>query len=262
MSGITRFSARYWADGPDYSNTYYTCRHDPADPRHTTRGTLPRTISVREDLLLEAIRGFFATHVFGPDRRELLAASMPDTAADDRQQREKQAAALRKRLRQIDTAENAQAREIETLAHLTDPNAPALVALRARILARFTELEDERTQINTKLTSLDKTEPKAGDPALLDKLPILGDILADAPVRLQQELYQAFDLQALYKKNTHQVSISVTITDSTPAPSLPSSPPQAPVMAAQPTPLATQNRLIFRMLSNHLSGWCCARPAR
>lgn len=45
---------------------------------------------------------------------------------------------------------------------------------------------------------------------------MLGDTLADASPRFHQELYQAFDLQALYNKNDHQVSISITITDSTP----------------------------------------------
>jgi site-specific DNA recombinase len=215
MSGITRTYTRYWADGPDYSNTYYACHHNPDDPRRTVPDTHPRTISVREDHLLQAIRDFFTTHIFGPDRAALLAATMPATAADDQARRDQQTAALRKRLRQIDTAENAQAREIETLAHLTDPHAPALTALRQRILARFTELETERTHINTQLADLDKSEPQAGDPSLLDALPYLGDILAAAPARLQQQLYQAFDLQLLYKKNMHQVSISVTITDST-----------------------------------------------
>ena len=52
MSGITRTATRYWADGPDYSNTYYTCSHDPDDPRHTAPDGHPRTISVREDHLL------------------------------------------------------------------------------------------------------------------------------------------------------------------------------------------------------------------
>jgi hypothetical protein len=37
MSGITRTSPRYWAEGPDYSSTYYACHHDPANPRHTAR---------------------------------------------------------------------------------------------------------------------------------------------------------------------------------------------------------------------------------
>jgi hypothetical protein len=84
------------------------------------------------------------------------------------------------------------------------------------VLARFTELEDERTQINTQLTTLAKTDPGPGDPALLEALPLLGNLLAEAPARLQQQLYEAFDLQALYKKNMHQVTIHITITDSTP----------------------------------------------
>jgi hypothetical protein len=45
---------------------------------------------------------------------------------------------------------------------------------------------------------------------------MLADLLTDAPARLQQQLYDAFDLQALYNKNLHQVTIHVTITDSTP----------------------------------------------
>ena len=211
MCGIVRT-----AHHPDRSATYYSCKHNPADPRRTVPEDHPKTISVREDHLLHAIGDFLATHVFGPDRKKLLAATLPATAADDQANRDKQTAALRKRLRQIDTAENAQAREIETLAHLDDPHAPALTALRSRILARFTELEDERTHIARQLADLSKIEPEAGDPALLDLLPILGDILAGAPLRLQQQLFQAFDLQVLYKKNMHQVSLSVTITDSTP----------------------------------------------
>jgi site-specific DNA recombinase len=216
MSGITRTATRYWADGPDYSNTYYTCHHNPDDPRHTAPDDHPRTISVREDHLLPAIHQFFAQRVFGPDRATLLAAGLPASAADDQARRDRQTATLTKRLRKIDAAENAHAREIETLAHLDNPHAPAVTALRSRVLARFTELEDERTQINTELAGLAKTDPGPGDPALLDALPMLGDRLTDAPARLQQQLYEAFDLQALYKKNTHQVTMHVTITDSTP----------------------------------------------
>jgi site-specific DNA recombinase len=216
MSGITRTATRYWADGPDYLNTYYTCHHNPDDPRHTTPDTHPRTISVREDHLLPAIHQFFAQRVFGPDRAALLAADLPASAADDQARRDRQAAALHRRLRQIDAAENAHAREIETLAHLDDPHAPAVTALRSRVLARFTELEDERTAINTQLADLAKTDTGPGDAALLDALPQLGDLLADASARLQQQLYEAFDLQALYKKNMHQVTMHVTITDSTP----------------------------------------------
>jgi DNA invertase Pin-like site-specific DNA recombinase len=208
MSGITRTSPRYWADGPDYTSTYYACHHDPANPRHTAREGHPRSISVREDDLLTVIRQFFAQRIYGPDRAALLAAGLPATAADDQARRDTETAARTKRLRQIDAAENAHAREIEALTHHDhDASAQAITALRSRILARFTELETERTQINAQLADLASTAPAAADPALLDNLPLLGDLLASAPARLQQQLYQAFDIQALYNKNLHQVTI-------------------------------------------------------
>jgi hypothetical protein len=61
-----------------------------------------------------------------------------------------------------------------------------------------------------------RSRAPAADPALLDALPLLGDLLAGAPPRLQQQLYQAFDIQALYNKNLHQVTIHATITDTNP----------------------------------------------
>ena len=139
------------------------------------------------------------------------------TATADQARRDAQTAALNQRLRQIDAAENAHAHEIEVLTH-DDQAAPAqaITALRSRILARFTELEDERATISAQLAELAKTAPQASDPALLDNLPLLGDLLRDAPPRLEQQLYAAFDVQALYNKNLHQVTINVTITESTP----------------------------------------------
>jgi hypothetical protein len=81
-------------------------------------------LPVREDHLLEAIRQFLAERVFGPDRAALLAAGLPASAADDQARRDRQTTALTKRLRKIDAAENAHAREIETLAHLDNPTPP------------------------------------------------------------------------------------------------------------------------------------------
>ena len=104
---------------------------------------------------------------------------------------------VRQQLRKIDAAENAHAREIENLAHLKNPNAAAITALRTRIISRFTELEEERAAIGTELDALARQDTDAPDPDLLDALPKLGDILTDAPARLQQQLYDAFDLQML-----------------------------------------------------------------
>ena len=53
-------------------------------------------------------------------------------------------------------------------------------------------------------------------PELLDALPQIPGILADLPLKLRCKLYQAFDLQLLYKHDTPQVTCRAVITDSTP----------------------------------------------
>jgi site-specific DNA recombinase len=216
MSGITRPSSRYYAGGPDASHTYYLCPHNPVNARHAAAAPdHPRTVSVREDTLIEVIRQFFAQRIFGPERAALLAVQIPADAAAQAAHREDKTAALRQRLRQIDTAENAHAREIEELA-TADAPAAAITALRTRILARFTELEEERAKIDTQLADLAKTSRNDASPELLDTLPLLGDILAGAPTRLQAALYQAFSIELLYNTDMHLVTIWATITATTP----------------------------------------------
>ena len=88
-----------------------------------------------------------------------------------------------------------------------------------------------------------------------------GDLLPGTAPRIQQQLYRAFDLQALYNKNLHQVTIHVTITDSTPppAPSPPSSPP--PATPPQPAP-QTPHGLIFRIWHKPLSAGYLPRSCK
>jgi hypothetical protein len=141
-------------------------------------------VSVREDVLIETVCQFFAARIFGPDRKALLAEQLPAGAAEDAARRERQAARLRKRLQRIDTTEDAHVREVQALAEL-DPNSPAVKAMRSRHLKRFTELEAEREDIGRTLATLAKqsTQETGGDPALLDRLPMLGDLLAAARTR-------------------------------------------------------------------------------
>ncbi|MDX6395341.1 MAG: hypothetical protein QOJ73_6404, partial [Streptosporangiaceae bacterium] len=174
------------------------------------------SVSVREDALLAIVHQMFRERIFGPERAALLAELIPANAAAEAAHRDKQETALRKRLRQIDAAENAQAREIEALAHVGDPHSRAVTAMRTRHLARFTELEDERAQADAQLTALAKTTHDTPDPSLLDRLPMLGDLITEAPIRLQRRLYEAFDLHMLYNKHLHQVTIWATITPTTP----------------------------------------------
>jgi hypothetical protein len=86
--------------------------------------------------------------------------------------------------------------------------------LRNRIRARFTELYAERTSIETELAALGAPPAEQDNPAPLDELPILGDILSDAPAALTGKLLAAFDIKAVYNRDKHQV----TITPPSPAP--------------------------------------------
>jgi len=101
-----------------------------------------------------------------------------------------------------------------------DPHALAVTAMRTRHLKRFGELEAEREDIGRTLATLAKqnTQETGGDPGLLDRLPMLGDLLAAAPDRIKQKLVDAFDIQALYSKAHNQVTFwAATITPATPA---------------------------------------------
>jgi hypothetical protein len=87
--------------------------------------------------------------------------------------------------------------------------------MRARINQRFTELHAERTAAEDKLAALECQQPKAADPAILDEIPYLGDILPDLPPALKARLFAAFDLAILWNKEDCQATVTVTITDDT-----------------------------------------------
>ena len=141
-------------------------------------------------------------------------AARSASAAGQADRRDKQAAAIRRKLARIDTAEAALITELETPA---DPSDPAAQALRQRIRARFTELYAERTTLDTELAALEQPFTKqASDPSLLDELPFLGGILTSAPATLTERLLDAFDVQAVYDRDKNQVTIHATLTGATP----------------------------------------------
>ncbi len=144
----------------------------------------------------------------------MLVDALPAHAADHATRQADQAGHLRKQLARIDAAERALISELETAA---DPADPAAQAYRARIRARYAELYDERTRTETALQAAETATVQADDPTLLDELPLAGDILTAAPDRIKEAIYAAFDIQALYRHDQHQVTIWATITPATPA---------------------------------------------
>jgi len=192
---------------------YYKCPHNPASPRHAAAHPDHGPVSLREDTMLDALAQFFDTYLFGPDRARHLAATLPATAADHADTLARQAAWLQTQLTRIDAAERGLIAELEAPA---DPGNPAALAFRARIRERYAELFKERTAIETQLKALQAETPHDNDLALIDLLPIAAHVLPGAPDKIKTLLLDAFDIQAIYRKDMHQVTIYATLTDATP----------------------------------------------
>jgi hypothetical protein len=223
-------------DNPGGTITCYRCPHDPATPRHAaTCPDHPRTVQAPETRLDDLVGWFFAIRIFGPDRAALLAATDADAAAA----RDQETAALQARIKRIETAQNSQILELEQLS--ADPADTAAAAMCARIRARFADLHHEREQLEAQLAALAKTTPAAADPALLDELPALGDILPGLPPALKARLFAAFDLEVLWNKPGGQATVFVEITDGTPRPSPPSWTPTRTATTTPAPPPASAN---------------------
>ncbi len=195
---------------PASQSTYYRCPHDPANPRHAAaHPDHPRHVQAPESTLDRVVGLFFATRIFGPDRARLLAAQLPATQAAATADREAQQTALTARLKRIDAAQTSKIVELEDLP--ADTTDPATQAYRAR----FAELHAEREQIETQLKTLAMTVPAPADPALLDQLPLAGDVLPRLPPRLRTLLFQAFDLEVLWNKADRQATVHAEITEAT-----------------------------------------------
>ncbi|HUY44140.1 MAG TPA: recombinase family protein [Streptosporangiaceae bacterium] len=205
MCGITRTTG-----------TYYLCPHDTRNPRHAAAAPdHPHTVTICEEHLYHAICQFFAERIFGPERAALLSELLPANAADDAARKDKQAAKLRRRLRQIDTAEEAHTSEIEALA--TTSGNPKALQGHARPPPRPLHRARSRTRHHHHRASHPDRPARPLDQPRTARRPAPAPaLLPDMPRKLRRRLYQAFDLNLIYKHDTNQVTIRATITDSTP----------------------------------------------
>jgi site-specific DNA recombinase len=210
MRGVTRTTPH--APKPA-SYTYYQCPHDPAAVAHAAAFPEHPNVMISEKALMTATASFFTQYVFGPDRAAMLKAQLPADAKQEATRRAALAKRLDQQLAKNDLAQQALISELETPA---DPGDPAAAALRERIRVRYRELHTEQKTLEAQRDQLDTVATEIPDPALLDALPILGDILTEAPAGLAEELFEAFHLQAVFSRQHRQVTIRVTITDTTP----------------------------------------------
>jgi hypothetical protein len=111
------------------------------------------------------------------------------------------------------------------------------------LLGGFLDVQSAMTPTQIQLDALTHATAHDADAWLLDLIPLLSDTIDLHPDHIQTALYQAFDIQALYKDDMNQVTLFATITTSTPKPSPPSSLTSATTppwpTAAAPSPATT-----------------------
>ena len=159
-------------------HTYYQCEYRKTAARAAAAPDHPRTVRVREDLLMgEVFRGLSA-YALAPGRATRLAQLIPATADAKQQHRDQQTAALGTRLKRITAQQDHLMREINGSFDMPDE---AGEEYRRRLRHDYATLHTERKTIETQLTELAADTTPASDPHLIDLLPEIASDLAGLP---------------------------------------------------------------------------------
>jgi hypothetical protein len=193
-----------------HQSAYYMCH-----PMSNNRGRPDKYAGhekaayIREDLILDAVSAFYADRIFGPHRRELLAADL--ATVDDRETRlrEHERERLQRALADLVRRQNNVMRQAQDCA----PDDPFAQGLRQT----YNELEAERRATLAAITELDATDqaaparPTAEDARLLDDLPYLTLALAQAPEPLLRGLFEITNLSVRLHPDSDDVTLSIRL---------------------------------------------------
>ncbi|MGW7423653.1 recombinase family protein [Streptomyces sp. NPDC054813] len=208
MFGKTRHQISYYVCQPD-ANQH---RDQPWFPDH------PKSLWIREEILITSISRFFATRIFGPDRRSHLtvALEVARSADDDGERIVQERATLEQAISAIG---QLQARLIHTLANsfgddeVDDLDPDQEKQFRDAIRQEHATLGAQREQLAEQLAHLEspKQAVRPDSAALLDALPHLDVDLALVPEEIQRRLYNAFGLEVRYSRPREELTLRVTI---------------------------------------------------
>lgn len=202
--------------------SYYACQPDGRQHRDEAWFRAhPKSLWIREEVLLDHVTRFFSVRVFGPDRRAHLDAALsvaarnlgPDTHAE-------QCSAVERAIAGI---QEKQSRLIQSLAIGGDPAADdadpdAERAFRDAIRQEHAALGKQAQALGQRLAGL-QPAPAArvetpGNAVLLDALPQIGTDLSTLTEETQRRLYEAFGLEVRYNRSREELTLRVTIMQS------------------------------------------------
>lgn len=165
----------------------------------------PKSLWISEPKLADGIHRFLSTHVFGPDRADLLAQQLGDTDTSAAEERQDQSRRLR---RAQDDLTARRKRLLRSLELTDDPDGE----LTREINTRLIELRTETDRLTTQLAELDTAQDTRPAPALLDALPMAPIDLARLPHDHARNLFDAFRLEVHFDKRTGTARCQVTLT--------------------------------------------------
>ena len=164
---------------------------------------------IREDAILDAVSAFYGDRVFGPQRRDLLAADL--ATVDDRETRQREAERTRLQRTLADLARRQD--NVMRQAQDSAPDDPFAQGLRQT----YNDLEVERRATHATLAKLDTAadttpaRPTAQDAGLLDALPHLSVNLAEAPEQLLRSLFETTRLTIQLQPDSDDVTITIRL---------------------------------------------------
>jgi len=200
---------------PGQMLVYYVCPTRLTKPEDQARWPDHERASIREDAFTIGLSAFLDTYAFGYDRVARLAELLPASQAQLDDLDHVRAETLERKRKQADAAITGIAAEIGHLAGKTDPVS---TAIRDRLTQQFSQRYDEKTALETELQAIEDAAPLPdSDLTLIEELPHALGLLAHAPDDLRELLTAALGLQVIYRPDTRQATIVLTITDNTPA---------------------------------------------
>lgn len=169
----------------------------------------PRVLGIKEDVVLDAVRGFMSERLFGPERLKLLQDELADAATDGAwQERDSRLAYRRAEGKQV---EQALYRQSLGLEEHEDPEHPVVRLATQRI----EELGGKANAIAAEIAELEAARPEDPRPeeieALLTGVPDLREALTQAEGEELIELFDAFDVGVSYDKPARALELSALL---------------------------------------------------
>ncbi|MFC4854136.1 hypothetical protein [Actinophytocola glycyrrhizae] len=167
---------------------------------------------IREDSILDAVSKHDTDRVFGPHRRELLAADLASTDDRETRQREAERGRLQRTLADLARRQDNVMRQAQDCA----PDDPFDQGLRQtyndlETAGNRTPDHPRRRRRTGRRRASRPPRPTAEDVDLLDTLPYLTLNLTEAPVRLHRELFETTHPDRALHPDSDDVTISIRL---------------------------------------------------